>query len=1620
MKRIISFLLCFTVLLSVSTVALSIAASGSFYNVTWESQSDIEINATGGGYTRYVDINDRTVMVALCTGNRLYVKTSTDDGLTWGNQVLVADYYTSDGLAAANSNIMKADDGTLYACCRFQKSEATRSYFTSIRVFVSTDNGATWSHHSTVAENTVTVSSYEGETQIRGFWEPHIIFVDDDKDSSTPDRMVIYYCSDAYNLSVLNGSKDSYTDGIVSKTVSLASIYPDFPLVPAPVSSSLYIYQYCLVQKWDSSTNKWLSPTVICDGPANNSRDGMMVPTKLSGGGYAIVIESSKYRASSYFSSTGRHPMVVCMAFSEDGINYETPIDIYIPSSYLNKSAAAPYCVTLPDGRVAVSFMCDQSSGVTYTNSNSIYNSTMRVIISNDVITYAGRSSVSTASFSAETAPIAAASGGYSIWPSLFVHDGRYLFASAGTGITFSDKATITTYPIMLRRAALCDNAEIPSSYTKIYNETELAAIGDDAASLSGSYWLMNDIELTTNASSQWSPIGSAGSPFTGVFCGNGKTVSGLYIDKSSDTGDSYAGLFGSIEAAEISGLTVSGTVKGHTYVGSVAAFAVTSEISGCSSSAAVTGYNYTGGIVGMANGTDVKDCSFSGTVASSYTGDSFIGGIAGCYKVQLTRSSLYTSYLSGCSNTGSVTGAGSYAGGIAGIVRAYNAYNAISLSGCTNSGAVSGVNRVGGIVGHINTETAAKANPVFVSDCINSGTVTASGSYAGGILGFLNTGNITGCDNLAAGTVTAADTAGGCIGILKSVVQGTSSASQLSVVMNCTNAAEVNTTLGDYAGGVIGYVLTGGSTLDYIDITVACCENSGNVNSCTQYAGGIVGRSDGIGKSSVSVLTITQCKNSGDVTAGSRYAGGITSYLYDSGILSASLSQCANYGSVTCAGADAGGVVGIMNVAGITDCANYGSISGSSSVGGISGRSYGVCSLDRCINMGAPSASEGTAYAIIGTTTASLTLGTNYTIDDYAGGNVSDTRNGTSLSSSRIMMQSSYNTSFDFGGVWSLFSAPGEKTLPHIISLPEYSSPETANVRYLAKGGTGDGLTPDSPLGNLTTAIKTVDSLGGGTVVIVNAEFLWRVSTWTSPTLSNTVTLTSYYDGVDYRVLNNASVRVAYNINLCGSFMLENLHMIYDTNPARFYCNFNNVCFGNGNTMTDYSSGGTAPSVFLGYCVLTGGTASSYAFSDSKGALLSIMSGTYHCVYGGNYRYSNSSSTCPLTVVSGPTMVAVSGGHILATSSRLCAVGMNSQTSEAALYIYGGIIDNAVIGIASLGSGVGSAVYSGNITINITDGILTGTTYQTNHSTSYGTFSGNLALTVMGCKASSLVTFNMNYGSSNTLIYSVSSLSRTPTVNSSVSDVIVMHTYDLDYPSGMDASDAESIVTTGGDATISVLSKGSNDAVIVAPSSETALLLSTPSALSGESYVYFLSNGSCELRDGLASMISHVGFAIRLTGSEGLRYTVSMDKALRDSYENTLDGYTLVEYGILAAEAGNEGGLSYISADHDTDLLIGKSISFSSADGTDLRRKTTETAVLYSAVIIGITDYNKTYEMCPYARFTDTDGSSYIVYGTKYMASIDYVANDIYTNDLASYSAAEQAKIKAYAGITE
>jgi len=185
------------------------------------------------------------------------------------------------------------------------------------------------------------------------------------------------------------------------------------------------------------------------------------------------------------------------------------------------------------------------------------------------------------------------------------------------------------------------------------------------------------------------------------------------------------------------------------------------------------------------------------------------------------------------------------------------------------------------GIIGNSSIAIAAYAGGIIgyatgsltIENCYNIGGVSSS-SNAGGIIGYINSGNVIITDCYNYGNIFAEyNNASGIVGCVINDVNLT--------INNCYNIGNISSY---YSDGIIG------CTTDDI---INNCYNTGSVSSSFpifSFSSGIIGRVFG------SNTTINNCYNIGDILSLSS-SGGITGYVDDGNI---TINNCYNIGSIS------------------------------------------------------------------------------------------------------------------------------------------------------------------------------------------------------------------------------------------------------------------------------------------------------------------------------------------------------------------------------------------------------------------------------------------------------------------------------------------------------------------------------------------------------------------------------------------------------------------------------------------------------------------------------------------------------------------------------------------------
>ena len=419
-------------------------------------------------------------------------------------------------------------------------------------------------------------------------------------------------------------------------------------------------------------------------------------------------------------------------------------------------------------------------------------------------------------------------------------------------------------------------------------------------------YTLTADILLNddvSNEPNEWNSIGtkdevwpdSSDRPFRGTFDGANHKIIGLY-----QNGTYAFGLFAYIsEDATVKNLSVTDGKIVTGDIGGVGAICGVNEgkISNCTNAAdviisteasgqsgGVCGINWggtieyccnkgevyitydtakstgtIGGVCGQLNGGTISNCCNEGNV----TGRDFIGGVCGDSGTRYAGDT--PCYISNCYNTAKITG-NNYVGGVCGS-------NCVPVSECYNTGEISGSSYIGGVCGESGYYT--------IKDSYNSGNITGSVQYIGGICGLFsnnsgdtedivrcyNTGNIL---NTLKPSYEMSGYTGGICGDLGG-----------NILSQCYNTGSVTSNDTCYTGGICGEAGNSSGTSK-----ISECYNSGAVASSKNMVGGIVGQ--------IGNCDIDNCYNTGAIK-GTKYVGGLWGKTDDN-----SVANCYSIGTVT------------------------------------------------------------------------------------------------------------------------------------------------------------------------------------------------------------------------------------------------------------------------------------------------------------------------------------------------------------------------------------------------------------------------------------------------------------------------------------------------------------------------------------------------------------------------------------------------------------------------------------------------------------------------------------------------------------------------------------------------
>lgn len=307
--------------------------------------------------------------------------------------------------------------------------------------------------------------------------------------------------------------------------------------------------------------------------------------------------------------------------------------------------------------------------------------------------------------------------------------------------------------------------------------------------------------------------------------------------------------------AGAVSRCVNSGRIDGKGYkAGVVYSLDVTGSVERCSNSADILGPSgvYIGGVVGTvsAKGSGrVFDCHNSGNISAK----THAGGVVSRLNSGVT--------IDSCTNTGMVSAAGDYCGGVVAYADAETNYVTAILHS-SNTGTVAGTDRYcGGVAGYADKETV-------MTDCFNQGNVS-----------------------LAEGTRNC--WVGGLIG------EGAPTATR------CWNSGNVSSPKAYGVGGLIGYATAGARFSECFNLGDVTAEG-GEAHGKNGIAGGLAGYS--------ADAAFTDCYSAANVTAPD-FLGGLIGIMYSK----SNITNCYTTGHVT---ATADGAVTVAATANLAETA--------------------------------------------------------------------------------------------------------------------------------------------------------------------------------------------------------------------------------------------------------------------------------------------------------------------------------------------------------------------------------------------------------------------------------------------------------------------------------------------------------------------------------------------------------------------------------------------------------------------------------------------------------------------------------------------------------------------------
>jgi len=284
---------------------------------------------------------------------KIYVQRSNDEGLNWESPIPISFYPNH---ICSNVNFFEMQNHDIISSYRAIGDQSSDNpdikYNRKLCSSISYDGGKTWENFGVIVDNfelalklgKTKEQAYESclnEFKI-GFFEPFVENINGD--------ITVFYADDftiMVNKSISNKTEDNYR------------------------AQNIY------AQILDLNNKKWSSERrIVMDGTIKRkptgseiqeriSRDGMPTLNKMKNGKFVLVFEGT-YRDRRYPLLTGEHldeyhSFEILLSYSNDGIVWSNPVEIYTPHYNLSK-ASAPYVVSTDNNQIIISFQTDEDS----------------------------------------------------------------------------------------------------------------------------------------------------------------------------------------------------------------------------------------------------------------------------------------------------------------------------------------------------------------------------------------------------------------------------------------------------------------------------------------------------------------------------------------------------------------------------------------------------------------------------------------------------------------------------------------------------------------------------------------------------------------------------------------------------------------------------------------------------------------------------------------------------------------------------------------------------------------------------------------------------------------------------------------------------------------------------------------------------------------------------------------------------------------------------------------------------------------------------------------------------------------------------------------------------------